>query len=70
MDATSCEKVCLRVTRCRQEARVGEKIFGERDLPPDARCMSRCVNKRADWEKCELAKRSCKQLRGCYGALK
>ena len=69
-EESDCRKVCLRVARCRQEARVGEKMLGERDLPPDARCMHRCENDRPTWEKCELAHRNCASLRGCYGSLR
>jgi len=67
---SDCQKVCKRVSRCRQQARVGDKMLGERDLPADARCMKRCQNDRDSWEKCELAHRDCNSLAGCYGPLR
>ena len=67
---SECEKVCSRVSRCRQEARVGEPILGERKLPPDSRCMKRCQEDREHFETCELKMRSCESLRTCYGELR
>jgi len=65
-----CADACRRVARCRQEARVGEKILGERDLPPDARCMKRCKDQPEQWQSCESVKKTCAGLRGCYGPLR
>lgn len=64
-----CAEACRRVARCRQEARVGDKLLGERDLPPDARCMKRCKDQPDVWASCEKAKKTCAGLRGCYGPL-
>ena len=69
-EKNECESVCRRVARCRQEARVGDKIMGEGDLPADARCMKRCRDEPDVWASCEKAKRSCEALRGCYGPLR
>jgi hypothetical protein len=69
-ETSDCKQACSRVSRCRQQARVGEKMLGEKDLPPDARCMQRCQEQREEWEKCELVKKSCDALRGCYGPLR
>ncbi len=66
---SECEEACLRVARCRQEARAGDKMLGERDLPPDARCMKRCQDQHDEWQKCEHTQRSCEALRNCYGPL-
>ncbi len=67
--ADPCADACKRVARCRQEARVGEKVLGERDLPPDERCMKRCRDEPGRWASCEKAKKTCDGLRGCYGPL-
>jgi hypothetical protein len=69
-NTSDCTKACKRVSRCRQEARVGEKMLGERDLPADARCMKRCTDQREEWEKCEFKHRTCAPLRNCYGPLR
>ena len=68
--SSDCEKACKRVAACRQEARVGKKMLGERDLPPDARCMKRCTQTPDEWEKCEYKQRTCSALRSCYGPLR
>jgi hypothetical protein len=64
-----CREACLRVSRCRQEARVGKPILGEGELPPDARCMKRCVDEPDVWASCEASRRRCSELRACYGPL-
>lgn len=69
-EADPCAEACKRVARCRQEARVGEKMLGERDLPPDERCMKRCQDQPDLWASCEQAKKNCHGLRGCYGPLR
>jgi hypothetical protein len=69
-ETSDCATACRRVSRCRQEARQGDKMFGEKDLPPDARCMNRCESDRQTWESCEYKQRSCDALRQCYGPLK
>jgi Cys-rich protein (TIGR04453 family) len=65
-----CREACLRVARCRREARVGKPIPGERDMPPDERCMKRCVDEPEVWASCEAARRRCSELRTCYGPLR
>jgi Cys-rich protein (TIGR04453 family) len=65
-----CRATCLRVSRCRQEARVGKPILGEGELPPDARCMKRCVDEPEVWASCEASRRRCSELRDCYGPLR
>ena len=67
---SECQTACLRVARCRLEARQGEPMLGEKALPADERCMKRCQNDRDAFDKCELVKRSCEALRSCYGPLR
>jgi hypothetical protein len=68
-ERSTCEEVCLRVARCRTTARDGEPIPGERDQPPDARCMKRCRDQPEEFNACEAKNRTCAELRSCYGPL-
>jgi Cys-rich protein (TIGR04453 family) len=66
----ACAEACLRVARCRKEAREGEGILGERDLPPDATCMRRCRDHHDEWSQCEGSQHGCEGLRRCLGPLR
>ena len=68
-EESECEAACLRVARCRLEARQGEPMLGEKAPPADARCMKRCQDDHDAFASCELVKRSCESLRSCYGPL-
>ena len=69
-DVGDCHTVCVRVARCRLEARQGKALPGERTPAPDARCMKRCGEGGESWDKCEGKHRTCAKLRGCLGALR
>ncbi|RLB47572.1 MAG: hypothetical protein DRI90_26190 [Deltaproteobacteria bacterium] len=66
----SCRKTCIRVARCRMEARQGEPIPGERGPAPDARCMKRCETKAKNFDICEAKQRTCPELKRCLGPLR
>lgn len=64
-----CTAACKRVAQCKEDKnKSSERVLGERAPPPDERCMDRCRNKRAEWDKCEGNRRSCSELRGCLGS--
>jgi hypothetical protein len=66
---SECERACLRVARCKQEAREGAPILGERPPPADERCMKRCQEQPDVFQACEAKNRTCEELRNCYGPL-
>ena len=66
-DRGSCREICLRVARCKAEARVGEPLLGERDPAPDERCMKRCETKAKNFDICEAKQRTCADLEHCLG---
>ncbi len=68
---STCKRACKRVARCRLEVRQGSKpILGEREMPPDERCMTRCVEEPEEFAKCEGKMRTCAKLRSCWGSLR
>ncbi|MCA9623566.1 MAG: hypothetical protein KC731_31310 [Myxococcales bacterium] len=69
-DASPCRATCLRVAACREQARQGEKMLGEKAPPPDPRCMKRCEEEPEVWASCEEKMKSCSELQSCYGPLR
>ncbi|MBW2456865.1 MAG: hypothetical protein JRI68_20285 [Deltaproteobacteria bacterium] len=63
----ACREICVRVARCKAEARVGEPLLGERAPAPDKRCMKRCETKAKNFDICEAKQRTCKDLKHCLG---
>lgn len=62
---SSCEQTCSRVAACKQRGRDGERIPGERGMPPDPACLERCQNKDAHFEACEEGTHDCATLLRC-----
>ncbi len=60
-----CAATCKRVAACKLEARQGEKMLGERDMPADPMCLERCSANKADFGSCEGKRRDCKGVLGC-----
>jgi Cys-rich protein (TIGR04453 family) len=65
-----CRTICVRVARCRLEARQGDPIPGEKEPAPDARCMKRCKTKAKNFDICEAKQRTCRELKRCLGPLR
>ena len=68
-DKSSCEKACARLSKCKLEAQQGERLLGERAMPPDPACMDRCARQTEAFATCESSKRECAPLMECARAL-
>jgi Cys-rich protein (TIGR04453 family) len=68
-DKSSCEKACARLARCKLESQQGERMLGERAMPPDPACMDRCARQTESFATCESTKRECAPLLECSRAL-
>jgi hypothetical protein len=64
-ERSACETVCAREANCRLAASQGERMMGERKLPPDPDCMRRCDERHDDFMKCEGRKGECADLLAC-----
>ena len=64
-----CTKICKRVAACKEDSqKSSERVLGEKQPPPNRRCMDRCKNKPDEFATCEEIRRTCDELRGCMGA--
>ena len=68
-DKPTCEKACQRLAKCRLAQRDGERILGERPMPPDPVCLDRCARQTEAFVTCEEKKRECGPLLECARAL-
>jgi hypothetical protein len=62
---SACEETCRRVAECKLRRDVGPRLDGERSLPADPTCMSRCAAATPEYASCEGKKRECETVLEC-----
>ena len=61
----SCHEACARVSECKRQKALGDRVPGENKLPPDPVCMERCEAATPEFAACEGKRRECEPLLRC-----